>query len=85
MSQVAAVKVLCERAVSAKVIGATQAEAKSTVLLWKLICDSEATPDLKSIATARRRELEGAVAREDATGREAALAALARIAAEYST
>jgi hypothetical protein len=83
MSQAAAkVKRNLEVALKQKWIGASAAEGQGALTTWASICnDLEASSDLRSIATLRRRELEGALACGDAGARELALRELSGIAA----
>lgn len=81
MAQVQRVKKALEAAATVPV-KATPTEAATAARGWRGICDdTSATSDLRSLATLRRRELEGALANSDVAAREAALSALAVIAA----
>lgn len=85
MSEAAKVKKGCEAAGKVKTVGPSSAEAKATAQSWRAICDDpEVSAGLRSIATLRRRELEGAIARGDTQGEEAALLALNAIASQFS-
>jgi hypothetical protein len=81
MPQVQRVKKALESVVAVPV-KATVTEAATAARGWRGICDdTSATSDLRSLATLRRRELEGAIVNSDVAAREAALSALSVIAA----
>jgi hypothetical protein len=84
MSQTTKVKKALEVAAKAKITGATQTEAQGAAGAWHAVCDDpEASNDLRSVALLYRQQLEGAIVNGDASAREAALAALAGVAAKY--
>ncbi len=77
-------KVLEVGAKATTVVASSHGEVQGAIATWQRICDEpEASQALKSIATARRRELEAADVRGDTTAREAALQALAAIPALF--
>ena len=86
MAQPANVKKLLEAAGSGiKAQNVTQADARTVALSWHAICDDPGTSnDLRSLAILKRRDLEGAIARNDTVGKEAALMALSNLASNYS-
>ena len=84
MAQPARIRKALEAASQAKVVGASQVEAKGTLTTWKSICDDgEASNDLRSLAVHYRDELQAAVIRGDTAAQEAALAALSGLAARF--
>ncbi len=84
MAEASKTKKLLEVAKAAAAVAPGHAEAQGAIATWQRVCDDpEASQSLKSIATARRRELEAADVRGDTQAREAALLALAAIAQSF--